>query len=95
MDFSHKYISKINIAIIKKYVECVVKQLLLLSLLLLFIHRLYSLEKSCDDLPCSLILLQNSRIIGHSRVLEVHGIESACLIESGNKMKRELWGTVI
>ncbi|XP_041354529.1 N-alpha-acetyltransferase 80-like [Gigantopelta aegis] len=44
--------------------------------------RVYSLEKSCDDLPCSLLLLLDSKVIGHSRILKVHGIENACLIES-------------
>ncbi|XP_046364340.2 N-alpha-acetyltransferase 80-like [Haliotis rufescens] len=44
--------------------------------------RLYSLEKSCDDLPCSLVLVSENKVVGHSRLASVQGIKNSCLLES-------------
>ena len=51
--------------------------------------RLHSLSKSCDALPCSLVLVTSSstdgnpgRVIGHSMLSQVIAMEDACFIES-------------
>ncbi|XP_046571177.1 N-alpha-acetyltransferase 80-like [Haliotis rubra] len=44
--------------------------------------RLYSLEKSCDDLPVSLVLVAENKVVGHSRLASVQGIRNSCLLES-------------
>lgn len=48
--------------------------------------RLHSLGKSCDTLPCSLVLVSvgghQSQVIGHSMLSQVIGIEDACFVES-------------
>lgn len=42
------------------------------------------MEKSCDHLPTCLMLLdENKRVIGHSRLSQMRGRENACLVESG------------
>ncbi|KAL3874848.1 hypothetical protein ACJMK2_037810 [Sinanodonta woodiana] len=48
--------------------------------------RLYSLQKSCDAFPVSLILVEvngsKKEVVGHSRVSVVQGREKSCLVES-------------
>ncbi|KAK6182678.1 hypothetical protein SNE40_010305 [Patella caerulea] len=48
--------------------------------------RLWTLEKSCDKLPCSIILVltENGKeeVIGHSRVVEAQGADNACYVET-------------
>uniref|UniRef100_T1JB23 N-acetyltransferase domain-containing protein n=1 Tax=Strigamia maritima TaxID=126957 RepID=T1JB23_STRMM len=51
------------------------------------LFRFHSLEKSCDKLPCSLVLIDHTgpgldEIIGHSRITPIHGHKQACLLES-------------
>ncbi|KAK7493546.1 hypothetical protein BaRGS_00015257, partial [Batillaria attramentaria] len=46
--------------------------------------RNHSLGKSCDDLPCTLVLRRKSdhEVVGSSRMVTVQGKEGACLFES-------------
>lgn len=44
--------------------------------------RLRSLESSCDTLPTSLILLQNSKVIGHAKLSPIPSMKTVCFVES-------------
>ncbi|KAJ8925248.1 hypothetical protein NQ315_009076 [Exocentrus adspersus] len=44
--------------------------------------RLHSLQASCDQLPTSLILLQNQTLVGHLKLTPIPRIQEACFVES-------------
>lgn len=44
--------------------------------------RLYSLQNSSDNLPTSLILLEDKRLIGHLKLSIIPSIKNACFVES-------------
>lgn len=44
--------------------------------------RMMSLDNSCDTLPTCLILLQESRVIGHCKLSLIPSIPDGCFIES-------------
>lgn len=44
--------------------------------------RLHSLQNSSDNLPTSLILLEDKRLIGHLKLSIIPSIRNACFIES-------------
>lgn len=54
----------------------------------LHFYRRLMLEKSNDDLPYSIALMEKiedgpSIVIGHSRLCKVYGVDNACFVESG------------
>lgn len=56
--------------------------------------RHHSLEKSCDDLPCTLVFRRKNdhEVVGSSRLVSVQGKDKACLFESVI-IRRDLRGT--
>lgn len=44
--------------------------------------RLRSLECSCDDLPTSLVLIKDKKVIGHAKLTPIPSIKSGCFVES-------------
>lgn len=44
--------------------------------------RLRSLECSCDDLPTSLVLIKDRKVIGHAKLTPIPSIKSGCFVES-------------
>jgi hypothetical protein len=50
--------------------------------------RNHSLEKSSDSFPCCLVLvLDDTEVLGHSRLSSVVGKPDACFVESGIQWK--------
>lgn len=50
-----------------------------------FFYRVASIEDGCDELPCSLVLVQGvgGRVVGHARLMRVAGRSDAVLVETG------------
>lgn len=60
--------------------------------------RLRSLECSCDNLPTSLVLVQNKHVIGHLKLTSIPSIKEACFVESvviDDKMRGKGLGTLL
>ena len=53
-------------------------------MIIFFDYRKHSIEDSCDELPCSLLLVvkSNDEVIGHVRVLGVDGCRGGAIVES-------------
>ncbi|XP_023016303.2 N-alpha-acetyltransferase 80 [Leptinotarsa decemlineata] len=44
--------------------------------------RLHSLQNSCDNLPTSLILLEEKKLVGHLKLSVIPSKKNACFVES-------------
>lgn len=60
--------------------------------------RLHSLNSSCDQLPTSLILLLDKKLIGHLKLSVIPSIKNACFVESvviDNKLRGKGYGSYL
>ena len=47
-------------------------------------HSVASIEGGCDELPCSVVMVeQGGRVVGHARLMPVAGVKDGALIETG------------